>query len=189
MISELAQHTRNIAIDPRCSLFFDGTGGLEDPLAGTRLTVTGRLEETADEVLRTRYITRHPFAWLEFADFHLYAMTVERAHLISGFGRIAWIAGDDLLFDADDVLAEAEPDILAREGRAAEPHAARLLGLPAGAWKMTGIDPEGIDLRGEERNSRLNFETPVRTPEEARAALARIAEMAGARRTDANLAV
>ena len=180
MISELAQHTRNLAIDARCSLLFDGTEGLEDPLAGARLTVMGRLEETADETLRARYAARHPSAWLEFPDFHLYAMTVERAHLISGFGRTAWIADEDLLFDADDALAEAESGILAREGRAAEPHAARFLGLPAGAWKMTGIDPEGIDLRKERRTGRLDFETPVRNPEEARMALARIVEMAAA---------
>lgn len=184
MISELAQHTRNLAIDARCSLLFDGAEGLEDPLAGARLAVMGRLEETADEALRRRYAARHPSVWLEFPDFHLYAMTVERAHLISGFGRIAWIAGEDLLFDTDDALARAESGVLAREGRAAEPHAARLLGLPAGAWKMTGIDPEGIDLRKERRTSRLDFETPVRNPEEARTALARIARMAGARLSD-----
>lgn len=183
MISDLAQHTRNLAVDARCSLLFDGTEGLEEPLAGKRLAVMGRLENAADEALRTRYAARHPTAWLEFPDFRLYAMTVERAHLISGFGRTAWIAGEDLLFDADDALAEAEAGILAREGRAAESPAARFLGLPDGDWKITGIDPEGIDLRKERRTSRLDFDAPVRNPDEARAALARIVETAGARRT------
>ena len=184
MISDLAQHTRNLAIDARCSLLFDGTGGLEDPLAGKRLAVMGRLESAADEALRMRYAARHPATWLEFPDFRLYAMIVERAHLISGFGRTAWIAGEDLLFDADSALAGAEAGILAREGRAAESPAARFLDLPDGDWKMTGIDPEGIDLRKGRRTSRLDFDTPIRNPDEARAALARIAETAGARRID-----
>ena len=182
MISDLAQHTRNLATDARCSLLFDGTGGLGDPLAGKRLAVMGRLENAADEALRMRYALRHPAVWLEFPDFRLHAMTVERAHLISGFGRTAWIAGEDLLFDADDALARAEADILAREGRAAESPAARFLGFPDGNWKMTGIDPEGVDLRNERRTSRLDFDTPVRSPVEARAALARIAGTAGSRR-------
>ena len=107
-------------------------------------------------------------------------MAVERAHLISGFGRTAWIAGEDLLFDAGDALAKAEADILAREGRAAESPAARLLGLTDGGWKMTGI--EGVDLRNGRRTSRLDFDTPVRDPDEARAALARIAGTADSRR-------
>ena len=109
-------------------------------------------------------------------------MAVERAHLISGFGRTAWIAGEDLPFDAGGALAKAEADILARQGRAAESPAARLLGLPDGGWKMTGIDPEGVDLRNGRRTSRLDFDTPVRDPDEARAALARIAGTADSRR-------
>ncbi len=182
MISDLAQHARNLAVDSRCSLLFDGTGGLEDPLAGKRLAVMGRLENSADEALRMRYAARHPAVWLEFPDFRLHAMAVERAHLISGFGRTAWIAGEDLLFDAGDALAGAEAEILAREGRTAESPAARLLGLPDGGWKMTGIDPEGVDLRDGRRTSRLDFDTPVRNPDEARAALTRIAGTAGSRR-------
>ena len=104
-------------------------------------------------------------------------MAMERAHLISGFGRTAWIAGEDLLFDAGDALAGAEADILARE---AESPAARLLGLPDGGWKMTG--PEGIDLRNGRRTSRLDFDAPIRNPDEARAALTRIAGTADSRR-------
>src|SRR5262252_1731993 len=42
LISDLADHTRNIARDPRVSLLFDGTAGAADPLTAARLSVLGR---------------------------------------------------------------------------------------------------------------------------------------------------
>ena len=41
---------------------------------------------------------------------------------------------------------------------------------------MTGIDPEGIDLRQEGATARLNFADPVLTPEAARRALVALAD-------------
>ena len=41
LLSELAQHSRNIAFDPRVSLLIDGTEGRADPLTGPRLTLLG----------------------------------------------------------------------------------------------------------------------------------------------------
>ena len=38
LLSDLAQHSRNIAFEPRVSLLFDATEGHPDPLAGPRLT-------------------------------------------------------------------------------------------------------------------------------------------------------
>src|SRR2546423_1835106 len=42
LLSDLAQHTRNLLADPRVSLLFDGTGEDPDRLAGPRLTLLGR---------------------------------------------------------------------------------------------------------------------------------------------------
>ena len=36
LLSDLADHTRNFQADPRVSLLFDGTAGLESPLTGAR---------------------------------------------------------------------------------------------------------------------------------------------------------
>ena len=98
-ISNLAQHTRNLAADPRASLLFDGTAGLADPLTGSRVTVLGVLEPVADEALRDAYVARHPSAatYRAFSDFSLWRMRVRRAHLVAGFGQIQWIAGEDLV--------------------------------------------------------------------------------------------
>jgi putative heme iron utilization protein len=56
---------------------------------------------------------------------------------------------------------------------------ARGLGGRAGAdWRMTGIDPEGVDLQREGETARLDFAAPVLTPAAARAALVELAQKA-----------
>jgi hypothetical protein len=93
LLSDLAEHAKNLNADPRCSLLFDGTQGLADPLTGLRVTVMGEAGPVADKGLLARYLERHPSAGLYagFGDFRLYRMAVARAHVVAGFGRIHWI--------------------------------------------------------------------------------------------------
>jgi putative heme iron utilization protein len=185
LISQLAEHTQNIARNPNVSLLIDGTAGLENPLTGARVTLQGSLAETGAPGDRQRYVNRHPNAagYAGFADFAFYRMTLERAHLVAGFGRIHWIAGDSLTFDcaAHAGLIEAEEDILAHmnadHGDAVQGYAA-LSGEEPGDWVMTGIDPEGLDLRAGGRIARLGFDSPVSDPDGARTALAALAKRA-----------
>jgi hypothetical protein len=44
LLSDLADHTRNLKADPRASLLFDGTADRAVPLAGERASVQGRVE-------------------------------------------------------------------------------------------------------------------------------------------------
>src|SRR5262249_33443545 len=60
LLSDLAEHSKAIAADPRISLLFDGTEGLDQPLTGPRATVLGRAERTADERVVRRFLARHP---------------------------------------------------------------------------------------------------------------------------------
>ncbi len=53
-------------------------------------------------------------------------------------------------------------------------YAQRVLGRAGSGWRMTGIDPEGVDLRCAGDTARLDFPSPALTPEAARAALARL---------------
>ena len=57
-------------------------------------------------------------------------------------------------------------------------HAARLLGRTGAGWRLTGIDPEGADLRRGGETARLDFATPVSDPKEALAELVRLAQKA-----------
>jgi heme iron utilization protein len=189
LLSDLAQHSHNIAFDPRISLLFDGTQGHPDPLTGPRLTLLGQATPTDDPRRLARFVAHHPNSaiYAGFRDFRLYGVAVYRAHLVAGFGRIDWIDGRDFLFGLDArPLAAAEPEILKHmnEDRAdaVAGYARGLLRRGGEGWRMTGIDPEGIDLRRNGEAARLDFATPVvspiLTPAEARAALVHLAEMA-----------
>lgn len=188
LISDLAEHTTNLANDNRASLLFDGTVGLDSPLTGTRVTVLGTLAKTDDPALVSRYTARHPESemFAGFADFNFYEMTVERAHIVAGFGVIHWIGPDALLFDTSgfEDLAAAEDDIVTHMNEdhtdAVALYATALLGLDAGDWRMTGVDPEGCDLRNGGDVARVDFEKPAENAESARAALVRLVKAARA---------
>ena len=185
LLSDLAQHTKNLLADPRVSLLFEDTAGLPEPLAGPRLSVLGHAERVDDPRLAARFAARHPASqgYAGFADFHLYRVVVERGHLVAGFGRIAWIEAEDLRFSADaSALAAAETEIVRHmnedHAEAIALYAERLLQRQGTGWGMTGIDPEGCDLRCEGETARLDFAAPVLTPAAARRMLVALAEEA-----------
>jgi putative heme iron utilization protein len=185
LLSDLAQHSRNIAFDPRVSLLLDATDCHLDPLNGPRLTLLGRALANDDPRCLERFVAHHPSSagYAGFRDFHLYRVVVERGHLVAGFGRIDWIEGADFLFTFEaEALAAAESEILRHmneDHSAAIAHYARsLLGRSGTNWRMTGIDPEGIDLRCDGETARLDFTLPVLTAEAARASLVQLADAA-----------
>lgn len=190
LLSQLAVHTHNLSADPRVSLMIDGTSPQGDPLAGGRVSLMGRIATTADADHRRRFLARHPEAemYAAFADFAVYALSVERAHFVGGFGRIVDLGTQDILIDVGGAAAllAAEADIVghmnADHADAVALYVARGLGrqVPEGAWKMSGIDPEGLDLVGPEATLRVLFPAPVVTPGEARRALATLAAEARA---------
>ena len=186
LLSDLAQHSRNIAFDPRVSLLLDASEGHLDPLTGPRLTLLGRALANDDPRCLGRFVSHHPpsAGYAGFRDFHLYRVVVERGHLVAGFGRIDWIDGADFLFTFDaGALAAAEFEILqhmnADHSDTIAHYARGLLGRSGTGWRMTGIDPEGIDLLCEGETARLDFTapvvSPVLTPGAANAALVQLA--------------
>jgi len=197
LLSALAQHTRNIAADPRVSLLFDGAAAAarsepaSDPLAEPRVSVIGCAAPVDDARLLARFTARHPGAtqYAGFGDFRLYRVAVERGHLVAGFGRIAWVEAAQLVLPgAAATLAAAEGEIVAHmnadHAEAVGLYAARLLRRGGEGWRMCGIDPEGIDLRHGAETARLDFAdhalAPVRDPAAARQALVALAQQARA---------
>lgn len=189
LLSDLAQHTKNLAADPRVALLYADSDGDADPLAGGRVSLLARAERCEDPVAAARFAARHPTSrnYAGFADFHLYRVVPESAHLVAGFGRIRWIAGEDLRFRGDAAaLAAAENEIVAHmnadHAEAIALYAEILLRRQGPGWRVTGIDPEGLDLRrptetgGE--TARLDFAAPVLTPAAARRILVDLAEQA-----------
>ena len=194
LLSDLAVHTRNLKADARASLLYDerGPGALEpgDPLTGTRVTLVGRIERVAEPAAeRARFLARQPEAegYAGFRDFAFYRLAVEMGHLVAGFGRIVDLKASDLLLDlagADEIVA-GEAGIVAHlnedHADAVRLYATRLLGAPDGAWRVTGCDPEGMDIQAEGRTLRLEFPERVRTGTELRKMLVRLAGEARAR--------
>lgn len=185
LLSDLAEHSKAIAADPRASLLFDGTAGLAQPLTGARVSLLGRVAETHDERLKRRFLARHPDATLYagFKDFRFYRMTPERAHLVAGFGKIRWIDAAELLAVPPlPELAESEEGIVSHMNEdhrdAVQLYAGKLLGLAGAGWTMTGIDAEGIDLRQDGQVARLAFETPLSAADQARKALISLVDRA-----------
>ncbi|MEJ8575034.1 HugZ family protein [Microbaculum marinum] len=185
LLSDLAVHTRNLKRDARASILLVEPGGeAGDPLAGARLTVVGRVVADADPRLRSRFLARHPEAsgYADFKDFSFYRMAVEAAHLVAGFGRIVTIAGTDLLVDAPPSLADGEAGAVAHMNEdhadAVQLYATRLLGLPDGPWKLTGLDPHGLDMSCAGRSARLDFDAPIDGPGKLRQTLVALAGQA-----------
>jgi heme iron utilization protein len=115
-LSDLAEHSRNLAADPRASLMAAQTG-TGDPLALARVTVLGSVVELRDddrEAALQTYRARHPDAfYAAFHDFRLYRLDVSSVRYVGGFGRMSWVSADD--------HAAAEPDPL-------RPHVAGIVG-------------------------------------------------------------
>jgi putative heme iron utilization protein len=148
LISKLAEHTQNLAADPRASLL------VRTPLAGgemARATVVGPVRPIeAEPLLVERYLRYQPEAerFLEFGDFRFFRMEPAQARIIGGFAQASWLAGERL-------TAVPGPD-LAEERRLLDDLATA---TPAGT-ELLGVDGFGLDLHAGGERRRLPFDAP-----------------------------
>jgi putative heme iron utilization protein len=186
LLSDLAEHTRNLAGDNRASLLFEAASGRANPQTGPRVSVLGRIERSDVPRHRQRFLARHPSAALYagFGDFSVYKMTVERAHYVAGFGRAHWVGADALLVGAGaaEDIAAGEPRILelmntVRTGDATL-YASRLLDRRGDGWVITAIDPDGCDLRRGNTLARLDFPRTAENTEDLQTVLDALADKA-----------
>lgn len=101
LLSALAQHTRNLAADPRaCLLVHDAAAAAKDPRTAARAALLGRVrrvraDEDADA--RARYLARHPDARaLLDLDFTLHVLQIDEAQIVGGFAAAGWVPGTDV---------------------------------------------------------------------------------------------
>lgn len=190
LLSRLSAHTRNLLASPRCSLLFS-QGGKGDPLAHPRLTVVGRAVQTQETRARERFLARHPKAKLyaDFPDFGFFALDPEAGHLNGGFAKAATLTRDQLLLDLTDAEAIVAGERGAVEHMNAD-HADALALYAAGAgaeaglpWRLTGLDPEGMDLIAGDRTARVTY--PERVTDMGTLRKSLVAMAARARATDA----
>jgi putative heme iron utilization protein len=169
LVSRLSTHTANIEADPRASILL-ACAGKGDPLAHPRLTVLGTfasIEHDAPgaERIRRRFLSRHPKARLYagFADFMFWRLQVLSAHLNGGFARAADLKASDVMTDLEgagemiEIEESAVEHMNADHPDAVRLYATKLLGETDGAWEVTGIDPDGLDLALGDRMARIPF--------------------------------
>lgn len=96
LLSDLAEHSKNLVRDPRVSLLVESAKIADDPLAASRATFLGEAVRIDDAGAKASFVARHPSAaaYAGFKDFVLYRLAIARIHVVAGFGRIDWISGD-----------------------------------------------------------------------------------------------
>ena len=190
LISRLSTHTANLEIDGRASLLLASTGK-GDPLAHPRLTLIGAFTQAArndarEPRLRRRFLARHPKSELYagFADFSFWRLDAVSAHLNGGFARAADLKAADVMTDlsgAEELLAAESGAVAHMNGDHAEAvrlYATKLLGAQDGAWRLTGLDPEGLDLACGDATLRLPFSERITGAEQLRKAVVELAAKA-----------
>jgi heme iron utilization protein len=193
LVSRLSTHTANLERDGRASVLL-ASGGKGDPLAHPRLTLLGtfrqvRRDDPDEPRVRRRFLARHPQSELYagFADFSFWRLEVVSAHLNGGFARAADLKAADVLTDLGGAegLIEAEDGAIAHmnedHAEAVRLCATRLLGAEDGKWRMTGLDPEGLDLALGDATLRLPFPQRVTDAQGLRKMVADLAAKARAR--------
>src|ERR1700761_9166439 len=197
LIPRLSTHTANLEADPRASVLL-AARGKGDPLAHPRLTLLGRFVRAPrdggnapnldERRLRRRFLASHPKSELYagFGDFSFWRLDVASGPLNGGFARAADLTAADVLTDLSAAadLIEAEAGAVAHmnadHAEALRLYAVKLLGVEDGAWRLTGLDPDGLDLACGDATARLNFAQPVASAQQLRTVLVDLAAKARA---------
>ena len=173
LISALAWHTRNLQTDARASILISEAAASGDPLDVGRVSLMGAAQQIDTPRAIRRFLAKHPSAsrYSGFADFSFWRLQVETAHYVGGFGRIATVAGKDVLLGrAETRLWETMSD--ERLSDLSQQHSDLVACLALvrrpdlhGAWRIAACDPLGCDLVLGAASVRLVFLAPLAAPD------------------------
>ena len=179
LISRLAQHTKNIQIDPKISLFISDVEsvGFDDVQTCSRLTILADAEKVSDQETIDRFCRFYPDAEMYHRDldFDFYRLVPKKTRFIGGFGKIHWV-DNDKLFTQSPFSEEQERDIIEHINA---DHAETLpvycqkagVSIPDGVLlEMVGVDADGFHIRVGRKLIRISFERTLNTPMDARQA-------------------
>lgn len=189
LISNIAEHTKNIQENPKVSLLV--FAGAEDLQANARLTLLGEAMRInkEDPNLRARYLRYLPqsASYFDMHDFAFYRIQIHQSRYIGGFGKMRWFTNEDLSADimADSPLANQESAII--EHMNAD-HTDTLIRycqhyhhVTASNAVMIGIDCDGFDvnatLNEKEVILRFTFESQIHDAQSARVALVNMSKL------------
>ncbi|PTQ90616.1 HugZ family protein [Agitococcus lubricus] len=190
LISELAQHTKNLKADAKCSLIMMAEG--DDIQSAARLTVIGDAEPVnRDEVdvIAARYYRYFPQSqdFHRVHDFSFWRIKPVKYRYIGGFGQIHWLQPHPI---SSPFSAEVEQDMIQHMN---EDHADTFLDycrlvqvtVPAHAdLTMVSLNPMGFHLRMNKRIVFVPFPEVVSTPAQVRAVLIALLKQARSLNTE-----
>ena len=182
LVSRLAEHTKNMAADPRASLLVHDAA--EDVQTAARLTLVADAEPVADTAaIAARYLRYFPDArrLLDLGDFSFWRLRTVFVRHIAGFGAIRSITPQNFA-PPENHLGEAEDGIVAHmngdHADALRAYCRHASGVEPAAAALVGIDCDGIDVRADGALLRIEFDAPVTNAGKAREALATLARAA-----------
>ena len=159
LISALAEHTRNLLADGRCSLAVLQKGA-EDVQAEARLTLLADAQRIeADDLLRQRFLRYQPQAEdLLQLDFMFFRLQPQRLRYIGGVGRMGWLEAAEL---SPAVLSLSHEAVLLQQAR-----------VPDGIT-LLGVDAYGLDYRRQPGagHERYHWPEAISQPDALAAAL------------------
>ncbi|BBX47756.1 DUF2470 domain-containing protein [Mycobacterium cookii] len=156
-VSNLAEHGRNLAGDPRASLSIVAVGNGGDLLDSSRITLAGVVFEPSSverDAARTAYIDAVPAGriFADFSDFTFWVLDVQRVRWVGGYGRMDSATGEDYAAAAPDPVtpnaAGAITHLNADHADALAAMARAFGGYPdTDTAVCTGIDRYGLDIQ------------------------------------------
>ncbi|CAN8258585.1 unnamed protein product [Cochlearia groenlandica] len=188
LFSPLTIHSRNLLVDPRCSLVVQIPGW--SGLSNARVTLFGDvypLSEDEQEWAHKQYIAKHPHGLTEqWGNFQYFRMrNISDIYFIGGFGTVAWVdvkeyetlqpdkiavdCSEKILKELNAIFSKPLRELLSRESEIDDA-------------ALISIDSKGIDIRVRQGAQfsiqRLPFEggRSVETLEEAKSALYKVVE-------------
>jgi heme oxygenase (biliverdin-IX-beta and delta-forming) len=193
-VSRMAEHGRNLDYDQRASLSIVAPSTDRDPLASGRITLAGNVERPVGDELaaaREAHLAAVPAAkyYVDYSDFALWVLRVQRVRWVGGYGRMDSAAGADYMAAAPDPVqpqaAAAIEHLNADHADALAAMAQALGGFPdTNTATCTGADRYGLDLRVSTGRgiayTRVGFVGPIQSIDELRSATAKLVRAAHA---------
>ncbi|MFT3766415.1 MAG: DUF2470 domain-containing protein [Minicystis sp.] len=195
LLSQLAEHTQNLAHRPEASILLaEPAPPGASALSVARVTLMGPcrpVPEADREGARATFLAAHADAaqYAGFKDFAFYQLDPTAIRYVGGFGRMSWVSAADYLAAEADPIAPHAEGILAHmnddHGDAMIAYARGLARVAdASAATMTAVDRYGFDLALETprgpKTARLAFAAPVSTTDEVRRAMVALVKAARA---------
>ena len=176
LISDIAQHTKNINLNSKVSMILHNTDQ-DNIQKGWRLTIVGDAKKATSEeaeILAQRYERYFTDSsdYHRVHDFNFYTISPKKGRYINGFGEIHWVDFDRMIqpsiFDADtenEMITHMNEDhhdalLLFMQTKMAVTHPEKV--------RLVQVDQYGFTIAHDEKFERFTFKKEAKSPMDIR---------------------